>query len=139
MSIQVIQVAILNHNSRTVKKFSRNSSALQHYQEGEQSHLIDELHRKWFTVAESCIVAHHVATINDEGEKANYVVAVNPHHASIQYELQKPKGKLLRFIFIMFEFDEEKARQYVYRHLRQTVMQNHPVNVEVSFHNVSFY
>jgi len=139
MSIEMIQVAILNHSSQVVEKFGRNSSALAHYQEGEQGQLINQLHRKWFGVAQSCIVAHHIATLNDEGEDVNYVVAVNPHYMSSQHQLTRSKGKELRYLFIFFESNQEKARQYVYRALRQTVMQNHPVKVDVSYKNVNFH
>ena len=138
MSIEMIQVAILNHSSQTIEKFGRNSSALAHYQEGGQGQLINELHGKWFGIAQSCVVAHHISTLKDEGEEVDYVVAVNPHYMSLQHQLKRPKGTELRYLFIFFESNQEKARKYVYHTLRKTVMQNHPVKVEVSYKNVSF-
>lgn len=139
MSIQAIQIVILNHSLKAVKKFERQSTALCHYQDGEYGGLVTGLQRQWLSITEACIVAHHLATLSDEGEAINSISVINPHHSSVHYELSAPKDKTLKHLFIFFESKEEKARSYAYRTLRQTVLKNHPVKVKVKYHNVNFY
>lgn len=132
---------ILNHKPEAVEKFARNASAVRYYQEGENSALINDLYQRWFGINEACIVAHHFAALSDNGEEVNYVVAVNSFQASASYELRKGKGRRLRYVFIFFDTDEVKAREYVYLSLRNLLLQNktQPVQVDVDYHNVSFY
>jgi len=139
MAIDGIQVAILNHKSQTLEKFGRNTSALKHYQNGPQSQMINDLHRRWFGIPEACIIAHHIALLNDEGADVNYVIAVNQHDTSAQFDIIKPKGKSLNYMFLFFEAEETEARQFVFNTLRQTLLENHPVHINVTFKTVSFY
>lgn len=141
MNIKNIQVVILNHKPEAVEKFSRNASAIRYYQEDENIQLINDLYQRWFGINEACIVAHHCAALTDNGEEVNYVVAVNSFQASATYELSKIKGKRIRYVFILFNTEEVKAREYVYLNLRELLLQNktQPVQVEVDYHNVSFY
>lgn len=141
MNIKNIQVVILNHKNEAIEKFSRNASAIRYYQEGENSRLINDLYQRWFGINEACIVAHHFASLSDNGEEVNQVIAINSFQASAAYELNKVKGKRLRYVFIFFDTDESKAREHVYLSLRDLLLQNktQPVEVQVDYHNVNFY
>lgn len=138
MNINRVEVLILNHTQKAVEKFGRNSSAVRYYQEGESSELINDLYQHWFGINEACIIAHHMATINDE---VNTVIAVNHFNATTSYELKKLKGKQLRYVFIFFDREEVDARTYVYQVLKPLLLQSkiQPVSVEIDYHNVIFY
>ena len=141
MNINRVEVLILNHTQKAVEKFSRNSSAVRYYQEGESSELINDLYQHWFGINEACIIAHHMATINDEHDEVNTVIAVNHFNATTSYELKKLKGKQLRYVFIFFDREEVDARTYVYQVLKPLLFQSkiQPVSVEIDYHNVIFY
>lgn len=141
MNINRVEVLILNHTQKAVEKFGRNSSAVRYYQEGESSELINDLYQHWFGINEACIIAHHMATINDEHDEVNTVIAVNHFNATTSYELKKLKGKQLRYVFIFFDREEVDARTYVYQVLKPLLLQSkiQPVSVEIDYHNVIFY
>ncbi|MDE5977233.1 MAG: hypothetical protein K2G70_02040, partial [Turicibacter sp.] len=73
MNVNRIEVLILNHKPEAVEKFQRNSLAVQYYQEGSSHDLINDLYQHWFGINEACIIAHHLATVNDEEDDVNYV------------------------------------------------------------------
>lgn len=141
MNFKTIQVVILNHMTLSIEKFSRNAKAIQYYQEGETSELINDLYQHWFGINEACIIAHHLTSLNEEQEQINYVVAINPFKAATSYDVQKVSDKRLRFVFIFFEMDEIEARYYVYHYLKDLLLGNktQPIQVEVEYHNVTFY
>ena len=141
MNVNRIEVLILNHKPQAIKKFGRNSLAIRYYQEGESSELVNDLYQHWFGINEACIIAHHLATINDEQDEVNYMVAINSLNTVKSYELKKLKGKRLRYIFIFFDSDEMKARTYVYQILKPLLLQNktQPISVEIDYHNINFY
>ncbi len=141
MNINRIEVLILNHKQQAVEKFGRNSSAVRYYQEGASSDLINDLYQHWFGINEACIIVHHLATLNDEQDEVNYVVAINHFNTSTSYELKKLKGKRLRYVFIFFDTDEGNARAYVYQLLKPLLLQNktQPISVDIDYHNVTFY
>ena len=141
MNIKTIQVVILNHKTSSIEKFARNAKAIQYYQDGESANLVNDLYHHWFGINEACIVAHHLASLSDNQEEINYVVAVNPFKAGVSYDVQKINGRRLRFVFIFFEVQESEARQYVYEYLKDLLLNNktQPVEVDVDYHNVNFY
>ncbi|MFR6473400.1 MAG: hypothetical protein ACLUPE_13815 [Turicibacter sanguinis] len=141
MNIKTIQVVILNHKTSSIEKFARNAKAIQYYQDGESANLVNDLYHHWFGINEACIVAHHLASLSDNQEEINYVVAVNPFKAGVSYDVQKINGRRLRFVFIFFEVQESEARQYVYEYLKDLLLSNktQPVEVDVDYHNVNFY
>ncbi len=141
MNINRVEVLILNHKEQAVKKFGRNSQAIRYYQEGTSSDLINDLYQHWFGINEACIVAHHLATISDEQDDVNYMVAVNHFNASTSYELKKVKGKRLRYVFVFFDQEEQEARAYAYQLLKPMLLSNktQPVSVDIDYHNVTFY
>ena len=141
MAINRVEVLVLNHSQKAVERFGRNSSAVRYYQEEESSELVNDLYQHWFGINEACIVAHHMATISDEDDEVNFVVAVNHLNSSASYEVKKLKGKRLRYVFIFFDKEEVEARTYVYETLKPLLLQNkiQPVSVEIDYHNVIFY
>lgn len=141
MNINRVEVLILNHTQKAVEKFGRNSSAVSYYQEGESSELINDLYQHWFGINEACIIAHHMATIHDEQDEVNTVIAVNQFNTATSYALKKIKGKRLRYVFIFFDREEVEARTYVYQVLKPLLFQSkiQPVSVEIDYHNVMFY
>ena len=141
MNIKTIQVVILNHKTSSIEKFARNAKAIQYYQDGESANLVNDLYHHWFGINEACIVAHHLASLSDNQEEINYVVAVNPFKAGVSYDVQKINGRRLRFVFIFFEVQESEARQYVYEYLKDLLLNNktQPVEVDVDYHTVNFY
>lgn len=141
MNINRVEVLILNHTQKAVEKFGRNSSAVSYYQEGESSELINDLYQHWFGINEACIIAHHMATIHDEQDEVNTVIAVNQFNTATSYALKKIKGKRLRYVFIFFNREEVEARTYVYQVLKPLLFQSkiQPVSVEIDYHNVMFY
>ena len=141
MNVDRLEVLILNHKPQAVKKFGRNSLAVRYYQEGESSELVNDLYKHWFGINEACIIAHHLATINDEQDEVNYMIAINSLNTVRSYELKKLKGKRLRYIFIFFDSDEMKARTYVYQILKPLLLQNktQPISLAIDYHNINFY
>jgi len=133
-----IQVLLLNHRQEVVERFSRHGGALKHYQEGFQQAYVAELSQNWFSMAQACIVAHHAAMMLDDGQEVNVLVAVNPHFQTVQREFIKPKGKTVRYLFVFFDAEEMDARNFVYQMLRPVVFENHPVGVDVQYHNIGF-
>ena len=133
-----IQVLIFNHREETVHRFSRHGAVLKYYEEGPQKDLVAELAANWFTLAQACIVAHHVAAMEDDDQRINIIVAVNPYFQMAKRELSKAKGKNIRYLFIFFDAQEESARAFVYQKLRPVIFANHPVSVEVKFHHMGF-
>ena len=103
MAINRVEVLVLNHSQKAVEKFGRNRSAVRYYQEEESSELVNDLYQHWFGINEACIVAHHIATISDEDDEVNFVVAVNHLNSSASYKVKKLKGKRLRYVFIFFD------------------------------------
>ena len=102
MNINRVEVLILNHKEQAVKKFGRNSQAIRYYQEGTSSDLINDLYQHWFGINEACIVAHHLATISDEQDDVNYMVAVNHFNASTSKKLKKEQNLFFLFFFVIF-------------------------------------
>lgn len=141
MNIKNVQVVILNHSASSIEKFARNAQAIQYYQEAESSQLINDLYQHWFGINEACIIAHHLATLSDNQDEINYIVAVNSFQSAVSYDVQKPNGKRLRFVFVFFEMEESDARHFVYFYLKDLLLTNktQPVEVEVDYHNVNFY
>lgn len=141
MNIKTIQVVILNHKTPSIEKFARNAKAVQYYQDGESANLVNDLYHHWFGINEACIVAHHLASLSDEQDEINYVVAINPFKAAVSYDVQKVNGKRLRFVFIFFGVEESDARHDVYEYLKELLLSNktQPVEVNVDYHNVNFY
>ena len=86
-------------------------------------------------------MAHHLATISDEQDDVNYLVAVNHLNSSASYELKKAKGKRLRYVFVFFNQEEQQARAYAYQQLKPMLLSNktQPVSVDIDYHNVTFY
>jgi len=136
--MEAIEVLIFNHRPEVVDRFSRHGAVLKHYQDGFQQAFVAELAGNWFSVAEACIVAHHAAVMEDDGEQVNLLVAVNPHFQTVKKEYIKPKGKTVRYLFIFFNAEEIDARAFVYQSLRPTIFENHPVHVTVNYHQIGF-
>lgn len=136
--MEAIQVLIFNHRKEVVQRFSRHGAALKHYQDGLQKPYVEELSQSWFSLSEACIVAHHAAVMEDDDQKINVLVAVNPHFQTAKKEFIKPKGKTVRYLYIFFEAEEQEARAFVYQQLRPTIFENHPVRVQVMYHQIGF-
>jgi len=136
--LERVLVLILNHPSDAVSRFSRHGAALSHYQQGPWRELVLKLSNEWFSVAQACIAAHHAAVMKDHGETINSLYAVNPHRHVIYQEFVKPKGKVAKFLFVIFEGEESTSRALVYQELRPFLFANHPVAVDVRYHNVGF-
>lgn len=136
--MESLQVLILNHPPEAEERFSRHGAVIGFYQDGYERELVKELSDNWFSLVQACIVAHHRASLKDDGEKVNVLVAVNPFFQSFYKEFAKPKGKVVKYLFIFFGAKEEEARAFVYHALRFAIFENHPVAVDVSYHNVGF-
>lgn len=136
--MQSIQVLILNHRREVVDRFSRHGAALVHYQRGTLKSYVEELSEKWFSVGQACIVAHHTATMVDDGEKINVIVAVNPYFQVHIREQSKPKGKHVKYLFVCFDINEQEARTFIYQMLKPLILANHPIYVDVNFRNIGF-
>ncbi|MGL4335763.1 MAG: hypothetical protein ACRCST_02635 [Turicibacter sp.] len=140
MSLEQIQIIILNHRQADIDKFGKNVAAIKYYQEGSNSQLINDLYNNWFGIYEACIIAHHLSDIEDMKENVNVLVAVNENNGYSQYNLNKQKDKKLRYVFIFFNKDEYSARELVYQMLKPLVLgdQKKRVGVQVEYHNVTF-
>lgn len=141
MNIKSIQVVILNHLASSIEKFSKNAQAVKYYQEGESSDLINDLYQHWFGINEACIIAHHLASLDNQEDEVNYIVAINPHEEAVSYDIRPSNGKRLRFVFIFFEVEESDARHYVYYYLKDLLLSNktQPIEVDVDYHTVTFF
>ena len=99
MNINRIEVLILNHKQQAVEKFGRNSSAVRYYQEGASSDLINDLYQHWFGINEACIIAHHLATLNDEQDEVKFLRNLVSEIQSEKKELHK----LWRLIILILQ------------------------------------
>ncbi|HAX73454.1 MAG TPA: hypothetical protein DCY20_08015 [Firmicutes bacterium] len=139
MKLDEIQVVLLAHREEDVNKFGRNAAAIKYYQDAFPE-IINELYQQWFGIYEICIIIHHLSDIQDMKENVNELLAVNGDHGFAAYTLNKPKGKIMRYVFIIFNKDEQEARQAAYDILRPILLQNdNPVKVNIDFHYVTFY